>query len=331
MILRPATLSLILIALLTAGLGLYAGYYAVKIHENWDTSCGSEQQLALERRTYLISTIMSFVITLELISLFLFIYTADNLHNQFAGAMCAAGSLAVNPYGYPALLLKVINFLLGGVWLILNRADNKGYDYPLIRTKAAFLTVMVPLLVQESITVILYFIGIKTDVITSCCGSLFSSAANSFTGDLAALPHRPMQILFFLSMAITLLSGIFFYTRKRSGYLFSISSAVTFLISIISIISFISLYIYELPSHHCPFCLLQKEYDYIGYTLYICLFGGAVAGIATGVLMPYRQIGSLKRIIPETQRRLALAAVIFYLIFSLVTAWKILASTLKLG
>ena len=38
--------------------------------------------------------------------------------------MCAAGTLYVNDYGYPALILKVANFLLAGFWLILNYTDN---------------------------------------------------------------------------------------------------------------------------------------------------------------------------------------------------------------
>ena len=49
--------------------------------------------------------------------------------------MCAAGSLYANDYGYPTLIVKLVNFLLAGIWLILNYVDNQGYDYPLIKTK----------------------------------------------------------------------------------------------------------------------------------------------------------------------------------------------------
>ena len=44
--------------------------------------------------------------------------------------MCAAGTLNVNAYGYPALILKVVNAVLAGQWLILNHADNRVPDYP---------------------------------------------------------------------------------------------------------------------------------------------------------------------------------------------------------
>ena len=331
MILHPAVLALLLIALLVSGMGVYAGYYGMRILSRWDPASGSEDQLELERRTYLVSTIMSYILSFELMSLFLFIYTADDLHTQFTGAMCAAGTLAVNSFGYPALLLKIVNFLLAGVWLIVNHADNRGYDYPLIRVKYELLNLIVPLLVLEGVLLFAYFAGVKPDIITSCCGSLFSHDSGGFSGDLASLPHRPMQIAFFSGMAVTAASGLYFYIRGRAGYLFSIAATVTFLIAVASILSFICLYFYELPSHHCPFCLLQKEYGYIGYVLYATLFGGAVAGIGTGVLMPFRKVCSLARIIPAIQRRLTLVTLACYLLFTVIVVWKMAFSALKLG
>jgi hypothetical protein len=330
-ILHPAILALLLIALLVSGMGMYAGYYGIKILGGWDTASGSEQQLELERRTYLVSTIISYILTVELLSFFLFIYTADDLHTQFTGAMCAAGTLAVNSFGYPVLLLKIVNFLLAGVWLIVNHADNGGYDYPLIRVKYRLLNFAVPLLLLECFLLFAYFSGVKPDVITSCCGSLFSHESSSFSGDLASLPHMPMKIAFFSGMAITAFSGVLFCLRGRAGYLFSFSASATFLVSAASVLSFICLYFYELPTHHCPFCLLQKEYGYVGYLLYATLFGGAVAGIGTGVLMPFRKTGSLVRIIPVMQRRLAFITLACYLLFTLITVWKMIVSSLVLG
>jgi hypothetical protein len=330
-ILNPAVLALVLIALLVSGMGIYAGYFGMRILRKWDPLSGSEGQLELERRTYLVSTIMSYILSFEFMSLFLFIYTADDLHPLFTGAMCAAGTLAVNSFGYPALLLKILNFLFAGVWLIVNHVDNKGYDYPLIRIKYELLNLTVPLLVLESVLLIAYFAGVKPDIITSCCGSLFGHESNSFSGDLASLPHRPMQIAFFSGMAISAVSGLLFYFRGRVGYLFSIAATVTFLLAGASVVSFICLYFYELPSHHCPFCLLQKEYHHVGYLLYATLFGGAVAGIGTGVLMPFRATGSLAGIVPVIQRSLVLATLVCYLLFTMIVVWKMMFSALKLS
>ena len=259
MILNPATLALQITALLVAAMGIYAGYYGVRILAKWDLGSGSEEQLELERRTYLISTIMSCILVFELMSLFLYVYTADSLHTLFTGAMCAAGTLAVNSFGYPVLILKVVNFVLAGVWLIVNLTDNRGYDYPLIRVKYELLNLLVPLLVLESCLLFAYFAGVKPDIITSCCGSLFSNESKGLSGDLAALPPATMMAVFFGSMTATLLSGLWFYLERSGGYLFSLVATATFAVSLASLISFICLYFYELPTHHCPFCLLQKE------------------------------------------------------------------------
>jgi len=330
-ILNPAALALTITALLVSFMGCYAGYYGVRILQHWDLNSGSELQLELERRTYLISTVMSYILAFQLMSLFLYIYTADSLHSLLTGAMCAAGTLNINAFGYPVLILKIVNFLLAGVWLIVNHTDNKGYDYPLIKVKYELLNLLVPLLVLESCLLVAFFAGVKPDIITSCCGSLFSRESATFTGELAALPNGPMRIAFFCAMAFALVSGLFFFLRGRGGYLFSFSAMLAFLVSAVSLVSFICLYVYELPTHHCPFCLLQKEYGYIGYALYATLLGGAVAGLGSGVLMPFRNSGSMARIIPRVQRTLALATVASYLLFALSAGWKMYASALKLG
>ena len=100
--------------------------------------------------------------------------------------------------------------------------------------------------------------------------------------------------------------------------------------SIGSIFSFISLYIYELPTHACPFCLLQKDYHYIGYPLYLTLLGGAITGIGTGALMPFKKIKSLSAILPGIQKKLALTSILFLLIFTGIVTVQILLSHLVL-
>jgi hypothetical protein len=57
----------------------YSVYEGVRIIRHWDIDSGSEYQLDLERRTYLISTLMAYAMGFQLFSLFLFIYTADIL------------------------------------------------------------------------------------------------------------------------------------------------------------------------------------------------------------------------------------------------------------
>jgi hypothetical protein len=333
---HPAILALLVSSLIISGMLLYAGRYGKQILEKWDLNSGSELQLNLERSTYLISTILSYALLFQILSLFLFIYTADDIHTLFTGAMCAAGTLNVNANGYPTLSLKIINCLLAGVWLIINYADTRGYDYPLIKAKYSLLTIMTLLLLLETLLQFGYFSQLKGDVITSCCGSLFSSDSRSIAGELAGLSHEIMRPLFFAAIVATLVSAGLFYrsgilNQDRNGYLFSVISTVTFVISVASLISFIGPYFYQLPTHHCPFCILQREYAYVGYLLYATLLGGAVAGIGVGCLMPLKSRASMKQVIPPLQRRLAVIAISLYLLFAIVVSCQMFFTDFRLG
>lgn len=330
MILHPAVLALLIGSLLISFMLFYAVWYGIRIVGRWDIKSGSEQQLCLEKRTYLISTILSYTLAFQLISLFLFIYTADHLHTLFSGAMCAAGTLNVNGFGYPLLIMKIVNFLLAGLWLIINHADTRGYDYPLIRIKYALLIAIAPLVILETFFQFAYFLGLHADVITSCCGSLFSLDKPGIAGDLASLPAVAMELAFFSGMLATTCTGLYFYSKGRGGYLFSGVSFLTFIVGAASLVSFICLYFYELPSHHCPFCILQKEYGYAGYALYITLLGGGVAGIGTGALQSLRKQGSMTRVIPALQKRLTASNLILYLLFTIIVTYRMIFSSLRL-
>jgi hypothetical protein len=329
MILHAPVIALLVGSLLVSYMLLHSSYYGVQILRKWDIASGSELQLLLERKTYLVSTITAYVFAFQLLSLFLFIYTADDLCRLFVGAMCAAGTLLVNSYGYPTLVLKVINFLLAGLWLVINYMDNRARDYPLIKKKYLLLLIITPSILAETVAQSLYFFGLEPNVITSCCGSLFSTDARDLSSGLASFTGIPMKITFYLSMAFTAATGVFFYLKGKGGYLFSSASAVAFVVSVASLISFISLYFYELPTHHCPFCILQREYGYIGYPLYISLLGGGVTGMGVGVVTPFRNIGSLREALPSIQRRLTLASLVFYLLFAIIVTYRIVFSDFR--
>jgi hypothetical protein len=328
MILHPAIIALLLSSGLMSFLVLYAAWYGLRIVRKWDIKSGSSDQLELERRTYLISTILAYVFGFQLFSLFLYVYTADSLCTLFTGAMCAAGTLQVNSYGYPVLLLKLLNFLLAGFWLILNYTDNRGYDYPLIRHKYAFLLALAPLLVAETILQTRYFLGLHANIITSCCGTLFSNSGPSVASDISSLPAPAMKLVFSLGMIAVIGSSAFSYARGMGGYFLALFSGAALLISLSSMLSFIGPYVYELPTHHCPFCLLQKEYGYVGYPLYLALLTGSVSGMGVGLLTPFRSKTSLVSAVPQLQKRLSLIALISYIAFLGIVLYRIAVSQL---
>lgn len=287
-----------------------SAWIGARIIRQWNIDSGSEQQLELERKTYLVATLMGYCMGFQIFSLFLFIYTADALSPLFVGAMCAAGSLKINGFGYPTLLLKIVNCLLAGLWLIVNHADNQAYDYPLIRTKYRWLLAISPLLIFETVMQSAYFFSLRPNVITSCCAILFSAGADTVLSDLLALPVKQSQLIFFTSAAMVLSSGLYVFRRGQGAVLLFIASLLHCLVSITALISFISIYLYELPTHHCPFCILHAEYHYIGYLLYGLILTSVVSGMGAGVLHWYRTLASLHDIIPRMQRKLSFVSMV---------------------
>lgn len=326
MFFHPPIIALIFVSLFMSFMVLYSSWFGIQILRSWNLRSGSELQLNLERKTYLISTLLASVFCFQFLSLFLYVSTADRLHTLFVGAMCAAGVFYVNGFGYPVLILKVITFLLAGLWLILNFSDNRGYDYPLIKKKYQLLLLIAPLILTETILQANFFLRLKPDIITSCCGSLFSAAGTGLLAQAYAFPHIPMKFGFYLSLFLTMGLGCIFLKRGWGGILFALMSGVTFVVTILSIFSFISLYFYELPTHRCPFCILQNEYGYVGYPIYFSVLGSAISGMGVGLLMPFRKIESLSHIIPAIQRRLVLVSLVLLLLLSLIVTFRMIST-----
>ncbi|RJR33297.1 MAG: hypothetical protein C4576_28275 [Desulfobacteraceae bacterium] len=330
MILHPAIVALLFASVLVTLMVLFASSFGWKIIRYWDIASGSERQLALERSTYLVSTLLACAFAFQIGSLFLYVYTADDLHTRFVGAMCAAGSLNVNRYGYPGLFLKILNCILAGLWLIMNHADSRAHDYPLIRKKFILLILIAPFAAAETAVQTMYFAELRPDVITSCCGSLFSSNQKTIPGELISLPKAPVALAFYASLILLFAAGFRYWWKGQGGRLFSLSSVITFAVFALALVSFISLYFYELPTHHCPFCILQGEYGHIGYLFYGTLIGGVVCGAGVGLLEPFGRIGSLGRIVPLINRKLSAVSIGCYLLFAAVSIWKILTADLTL-
>ena len=331
MILSPAIIAIIVSSLLVTAYAAYASLFGLRIIRHWDIHSGSERQLALERKTYLISTVMAYLFGLALFSSFLFIYTGDHIHRLFVGAMCAAGTFNVNPYGYPLLVVKLINFVLCGLWLIMNYTDSQAAEYPLIRRKYRFLIGITAMLALETLLTLNYFGGLKADVITSCCGTLFSTDTQSIAGSLASLPSSLTKVILYLGVVLVIRIGIHVVLTGRGARIFSYLSTGMMVFSIAAVIAVVSVYYYELPTHHCPFCLLQGEYHYIGYPLYLALFTAGITGAGVGVIDRFREVPTLKAVIPRLQKKLSIWSMVGYIVFTAISVYPMIFSDFKLG
>ncbi|CAA7612522.1 hypothetical protein [Magnetospirillum sp. SS-4] len=330
MIFQPAIIALLLASL--TGALLVAGQlpFSVSVLRHWNTASGSERQLEMEKRTYLVSTLLAVVLAAELASLVLFVFNADRMSTLFVGAMCAVGTLNVNEFGFPSLYLKMAAFFAASGWLALNHLDSRGHDYPLVRVKYGALLVLCPLLLAAAGVQLAYFLGLRADVIASCCSTLFSGNTQVTSDRLATLDPAVALGVMGGAMAVVFALGRRVQATGRGGVAFAAAALLAFVAALEAVVAALSVYVYEMPHHHCPFCILKGEYGHVGYALYLPLFIAAALGLAAGICQPACRIASLTEAAPRILRRCVTASMASYALFGLVAAWLVWRSHLIL-
>ncbi|MDD2741445.1 MAG: hypothetical protein PHV02_04175, partial [Rhodocyclaceae bacterium] len=76
MLFQPAIIALLMAAAIAVLMLSAATPFAVQVIRHWDIRSGSERQLDFERRTYLFSTLLTFVFVIQLAALLLFVFNA---------------------------------------------------------------------------------------------------------------------------------------------------------------------------------------------------------------------------------------------------------------
>ncbi len=330
MILQTPILALLLVSGLAGVVALWSGWFGLRVLRQWDLASGARAQLELERTTELVSTLFRFVMLMELGALALFVFNADRMSALFVGAMCAVGTLNVNAYGFPALYTKTAVFFAAALWLIVDSTDRGARDYPLTRLKYAGIVAIAPLVLLSAGLELTYFLNLKTDVITSCCSRLFTPANAGLAAEMTGLAPGLALWLLGLSGGAVALTGTYSLWRGRGQSLFAAAGALFFVAALAAIVSVISLYVYDHPNHHCPFCLLQPEYGYIGYALYLPLFAGTALALGAGVVQTLATADSLRAQRPALTRRLTGAALAAFVLFGAVVVYAITSSRLIL-
>lgn len=332
MILHPGILALLSGSLITSAIMLFASWLGIQILLRWDVGSSSEGQLLLERKTWLVSTLVNYALGFQIFSAILFVFTADDIHRLFVGAMCATGSLNANLVGWLVLLIKGILLFAAAFWVVLNRLDQRTEDTPLVRPKYLALVLLSPLVVLDLYLQWRYFSGLQPEIITSCCGSLFSAKGESVASDLAGMPVQQAMVLFF-SVAGSYLVILFACMVSKAvilRHLLFVFSVLMFFVSIGAVVSFISLYIYQMPSHHCPFDMLQAHYNYIGYPMYAGLFVATLYGMLPGLCQPFCKYASFRQQIEAVEKRWLWIALSGMLVFLILCCWPMVFGSFKL-
>ncbi len=274
MIFTPEILTIYLLDILFLGFASIAFYFSMKIALNYDRNQNTTLQYDLEKKSYLASTIIKFILLIKIPMFVFFVFTLDKLSNILVGAMCAAGVVNATEYGVPLLILKMLNLYLFAFWITLNSEDMKTEEQRYFKVKFILFFVAFVFLVTEIIAEIMMFSNIDINSVVDCCGTIFSVTDTTYISEILA-KEKFLTVIFYANFAAL---SVAYFMKNRIIY--GVLSLSFLIIALLSLISFFGTYIYELPTHHCPFCMLQKDYMYIGYLLYIFLFYGTFYGIS---------------------------------------------------
>lgn len=264
-----------------------------RILRSWDIGSGSELQIRLEEEVYLSAVLVEFGFAIQLLSVLMLVLAADYFSKILVGAMCATGALTANSYGVPALIIKLISLFLSAAWIVCHKLDISSEYYPLVKVKYLLLFFIFPLLILDSTLLVLYLYNLEPDIITSCCGVLFSSQINDGYNLFAIMPSSGLLVIYgVVAMVLAVVSfKLSQYRNDTDAVPASISWIsiglwlVFYFFSLLVITIFTSPYIYAMPHHRCPFDLLKSPYLFIGYPLYFFLHGAVITGITTGIAM----------------------------------------------
>lgn len=284
----------------------------VKILKSWNFSLTTSKQYFLEKRNYLVNTIISFTISAKLILFIFFVKSLSELSHVVPGSMCVAGVIGANDYGEFLLLLKIFIVFILATWLIINKLDLQTKSFVYIKKKYTFFNFILFLTIIEFTLEIMFFNNIPLKVPVFCCSTIFKADALPF-----GLEQFSLAITFYVIYLWTIISNHF------KLIISSFFANIIFLfVSYFAVTYFFSIYIYILPNHQCPFCILESDYYFIGYFIWIALFLGVFFGIS-----PY----IVESIINKQDTKLLKYSTFFNTIVTLICTYYVLIYYIQNG
>jgi len=326
MFLNSWSLGLSLAGLIVLILGLFACRTAVRVLRHWDPSSDTNLQINLENEIWLASTLVQYGLGFQILTLVLFVLAADTFCQVIVGAMCATGALLANNFGMPALLVKISGVFLYGFWIVLHKLDISSETYPLVKIKYIYLLLILPLLLADLSLQTLYIAYLSPDIITSCCAVVFGSSTETGRNLLEGFSQNILLYCYYGSIIV--LTGIGCILLKRWHLFIAAAFSAGWLwflgLATVAIISVFSSYIYAMPYHHCPFCILKPQYHYIGFALYFTLIPAAFFGLTTVLVEPLKRKNDLAAAVMRYQRTAIVISLLLLFLLVLTSSYHYL-------
>jgi len=323
MFLNSWSVALSLLSLVVVILTAIAARTAIKVLCYWDPASDSNRQIGLENETWLSSTLVQYAMGFQVLSLFLYILAADNFSHVISGAMCATGALTANQYGMPVLLIKLLGAFLYGFWIVLHFLDISSERYPLLKVKYIALICLLPLLVIDIVSQTLYIASLKPDIITSCCAVVFGEGGGNDGNLLGAVSQNTLLVIFYGTALVLATLGHFLF-RKLSQPLLWLNGMVWLFfvgVSLVAITTVFSSYVYAMPYHHCPFCIIKPEYHYVGLLIYGTMLPAGFFGITTAIVGCIPAKFGLDAVVRRFQKMAVLLSSVLLVLFVVIVSY----------
>lgn len=277
MILTSSTVGYSVASSALYALSFIALIVSFRILRGWDFNSFSNAQYKNEKNAYLVSTLIYFLLFFKILLSIYLLYLIDSLTPFIKAAMCGVGVLNSTVLGWELLVLKIVLLISFGLWIVSDKIDRERLNYPFLKFKFRFFILIFLLMSVEYAFELAMIFNLDAQKVVSCCSVTFSNKAQ--VGELFSLSIPNITKLFTFFLLFFLLTSILTLRDSRFSKTLFLSSPALLFASLFFIIYAVSPYVYELPTHTCPFCLIQKEYSYIGYILYLSVILGAFYAI----------------------------------------------------
>lgn len=320
--LEPWILLRLLAGLVATALFVRGGYTSLRVLRRFDAMRASEGQLALERQVELSSTFVRVGAATQLAALVLSVLGADKLSHGIRGAMCAYGTFHANEWGFPALYASLTAAFAAALLSQLYLFDMRVRGPELVRTLAVGTLLVAPLAIVDLVLQVKFLFGLDLSVVASCCSVQLDPVASAGGGYVEG-PRVLASVLAPVAIAASVLVA-WLASRRPKAPAVALAGALSFValpLAIAATVLEVAPHAFEVPQHHCPFCLLRADVWGLGYALFGALFLAVVwAGGAGLSAVIARGPGAKEALGAFAARRLRLAALAWIAVLALGVA-----------
>jgi hypothetical protein len=279
-LLEPWVLFRVLAGAVATLLFTHAALVGARVLKFAHVESATEGRLALERNFELAATLLRIGAGLQIFSVLVSVVAADRLSGSLRGAMCGYGVFAQNRWGWPAIGVGILASLSAGVVLQILSLDRRVRGLDLMRSLSVAAIALAPLVALDFGLSLAWLTRLDLTITASCCSTTLDAARR----DASPFWQGPRLVAAWGALAgVPAAVAAALFARRRPGRavvgLSGLAALALLPIALGAVVLEVAPYVYDLPDHLCPFCLLKSEAWFIGYPLFGAIFLAATWGL----------------------------------------------------